>query len=179
MSSALKDFTQTTMNKVLQQSEEHFCRSCKNCAAPRWPNVYPSRNKAGLITASSSNTKHYPEDPLRASASTAWESGSKFKTQRCNSKKDTQAVHTLLSILQLNFFFGSRRVIEACFLKTVVFQARKLSSHMPPKDDIVRELCFLLRLFHETVSPFAKDRCIMSAKTGAHLRSVTETLWLV
>ena len=41
------------------------------------------------------------------------------------------------------------------------------------------EVCFLLRLFHETVSPFAKERCIMSAKTGTHLRSVTETLWFV
>ena len=50
---------------------------------------------------------------------------------------------------------------------------------MPPKDDIMREVCFLLRLFHETVSPFAKERCIMSAKTGTHVRSVTETLWFV
>ena len=64
-------------------------------------------------------------------------------------------------------------------LLTWATESQGIRSHMSPNDEIMEELCCLLRMFHVTVSPYAKARCIMSPRTGTHFRSITETPWLV
>ena len=58
-------------------------------------------------------------------------------------------------------------------------ESQGIPSHMSPNDEIMEELCCLLRIFHYTVAPYANARCIMSPRTGTYFRSIAETNWFV